>query len=349
MRALAGAALAALAVVGCSSSGTGSAHPSRPLPSPCVQPAPPSAARASLTPPERTDYGPTITAGQTIKQSVVAKPALHQFMVETFWSQGDVQLGLTSPSGKVYDRSTTDPSAHHNIQGKSETFALDHGLTEPGQWTIQLFGTGVPASGETVQITVIQIPLSNYAPAPYASGAPDRGVAPVTVQFDSTGSVAWNPAKIASYRWDFGDCSPVEAGPGPLHFYEFPGSYTVTLTVTDSFGETGSAITTIFLTATDQPPTARFAWASTDPSNPNLVEFDATQSGDVDGLIVNDVWDFGDGTSGRFEGIDHAYSKAGTYVVKLTVTDDGGLSGSNCELVTTGRGLGPPTPTPCPG
>jgi len=117
--------------------------------------------------------------------------------------------------------------------------------------------------------------------------------------------------------------------------------------VTDSNGETGSAYTTVFVTATDQPPTARFAWASTDLSNPNLVEFDATQSGDVDGLIVNDVWDFGDGTSGRGEGIDHAYLKAGTYVVKLTVTDDGGLSGSNCELVTTGRGLGPVTP--CPG
>jgi PKD repeat protein len=280
---------------------------------------------------------------------VVAKPALHQFWVQTSWSQGDVQLSLTSPSGKVYDRSTTDPTALHYIFGKSETFALDHSLTEPGQWTIQLLGTSVPASGETVGITVLQMPLSNYRPDAVASGRPDRAVAPVAVQFDSGGSIAWLHATITAYRWDFGDCSAVETEPGPLHVYELPGSYTATLTVTDSNGETGSAYTTVFVTATDQPPTARFSWASTDPSNPNLVEFDATQSGDVDGFIVNDVWDFGDGTSGRFEGIDHAYSKAGTYVVKLTVTDDGGLSGSNCELVTTGRGLGPPTPTPCPG
>lgn len=348
MRALAGAILAALAVAGCGTFGTGSAHPNNPLPSPCVKPPPPSTARASPRPGERTDYGFVINAGQAIRQSVLAKPAVGEFVVTTSWSQGDVQLSLMSPSGKVYDRSTTDPGALHYITlGKSETFALDHGLIELGQWTIQLLGTSVPASGEKVGIIVLQMPLSNYRPFPTASGWPDRAVAPVTVQFDSGGSMAWLGATITAYRWDFGDCSPAETGPGPQHFYQFPGSYTATLTVTDSNGETGSAYTTVFLTGTDQPPTARFSWASTDPSNPDLVEFDGTISGDVDGSIVNYAWDFGDGTSDRGEGTSHTYSKAGTYRVKLTVTDDGGLSGSNCELVTTGRGLGPPTP--CPG
>ena len=133
VRALAGAGLVALVVAGCGSphGSTGSASPS--IASPCTT----AASRSPVSTTDETGgFSVVISQGQTIQRQATVRPQQVLFAVQIAWSQGDVQLSLTSPSGKVYDRSTTDPAAHHNIQGKSETFALDHSLTEPGQWTI---------------------------------------------------------------------------------------------------------------------------------------------------------------------------------------------------------------------
>lgn len=305
----------------------------------------PSPAPASPSPPEETGYQLKIGPGQTVKQSLLARPSLYQFAVQTSWSDGDVQLSLTSPSGRVYDRSTTDPGVSHHTGGMTETYSLARSLTEPGKWTVELFGASVPNSGEIVQIGVYQLALSDLSPVPLATSVPDRGVAPVTVQFSSLGSDPLGGATLTGYRWDFGDCSPAGDGPGPVHVYRFPGKYTVVLTVTDSNGQSASVQTQVFVTATDQPPTAAFFWASIDTSNPDRVFFDGGQSSDVDGQIARYSWDFGDGAVGTGIGPEHTYAKSGTYQVRLTVTDDGGLSASTCQLVTTGKDAS--TATPC--
>lgn len=49
------------------------------------------------------------------------------------------------------------------------------------------------------------------------------------------------------------------------------------------------------------------------------------ESTDPDGdPIVSRVWDFGDGTTARGEALEHKYGRAGTYTVRLTVTDSNG-------------------------
>ncbi|MEA3337615.1 MAG: PKD domain-containing protein [Chloroflexota bacterium] len=44
--------------------------------------------------------------------------------------------------------------------------------------------------------------------------------------------------------------------------------------------------------------------------------------------LVDFVWQFGDGTGARGVVVNHSYSRAGTYIITLTVTDQQGLSGS---------------------
>jgi len=294
---------------------------------------------------ETGGFSIVISQGQTIKRQATVKTQQLLFAVQVAWNQGDVQLTLTTPSGKVYDRSTTDPNANHHFQANAESFAIHN--PEPGQWTIQLFGASIRAAGEQVGVSLTQMPLSAFAPIAVFSASTDRGVAPLTVQFSGHAD-GFNGARITSYRWDFGDCSPFESTTEVTHVFKAAGSYTVTLTATDSNGQTDFATWDVFVTAYDHPPTAGFIWASLDPSNQTQVSFDAgyrEASKDVDGTITSYAWIFGDGASGTGSLPVHDYAKAGTYSVRLTVTDDGGLTGSITQPVTTGQ-YGPVTPTP---
>jgi len=67
----------------------------------------------------------------------------------------------------------------------------------------------------------------------------------------------------------------------------------------------------------------------------DTVSFDGSGSYDPDpaGTIVSYAWDFGDGTTGTGVTPSHDYSTAGTYTVILTVTDDGGATGTDTASV----------------
>jgi hypothetical protein len=82
----------------------------------------------------------------------------------------------------------------------------------------------------------------------------------------------------------------------------------------------------------NQPPIAE-ARASFKPSpSEKSVEitagdtayFDANMSKDTDGIIVDYIWDYGDGTFGDGFFTDHVYESAGEYYVLLRVRDDKG-------------------------
>lgn len=88
---------------------------------------------------------------------------------------------------------------------------------------------------------------------------------------------------------------------------------------------------TITKPAGNLPPTADF----TSTTAALVANFDAGNSTDPDGLIASYSWDFGDGTppgSGRTP--QHTYANAGTYPVRLTVTDDDGVTASVTRDVT---------------
>jgi hypothetical protein len=78
--------------------------------------------------------------------------------------------------------------------------------------------------------------------------------------------------------------------------------------------------------AEPEPPEASFAYSPLDPQVNDTINFDASDSNDIDGTIVSYLWDFGDGDTSTGQNPTHAYDQEGSYTVTLTVTDDDGLT-----------------------
>ncbi|WP_414663018.1 PKD domain-containing protein [Horticoccus sp. 23ND18S-11] len=84
---------------------------------------------------------------------------------------------------------------------------------------------------------------ANQLPVAVASASTTSGLAPLPVNFSSSGS-SDPDGTIASYLWAFGDGTTSTAA-SPAKTYSTPGTYTVKLTVTDNAGATGSATTSV--------------------------------------------------------------------------------------------------------
>lgn len=148
------------------------------------------------------------------------------------------------------------------------------------------------------------------------------------VNFDSTDPE--NPSLDGlTFFWDFGDGSSQETTTKNIsHTYAAGGNFTVTLTVSDLFGNSDTTSTDIQFSA----PLKAFInytinnlmvyFDSTDPSNP-----------DVEGLIY--TWDFGDGKTQTTANkqIGHRYLTGGNFIITLTVQDSNGASSSTQTIV----------------
>jgi PKD repeat protein len=160
------------------------------------------------------------------------------------------------------------------------------------------------------------------------------------VAFDASASTpAPATEPIEEYRWDFGDGTPVltESDPLASHAYPDDGTYTVTLEVVDSAAD--SAQTTEQVIIVNRPPTADVEAAPNPALTGQTITFDGSDSGDLDGTVVEYRWDL-DG-NGSFETlsdgdptVEHTYATAGTRSVSLRVTDDDGSTDDESVSVT---------------
>lgn len=144
------------------------------------------------------------------------------------------------------------------------------------------------------------------------------------------GSLSTDPdGTVDSYSWDLGDGGSA-SGAQVSHTYSASGTFDVTLTVQDDSGDSDSISYAVTVTAPNSRPQASF---STTCIN-NSCDFDASGSHDPDGYIASTHWDFGDGSKDSGTSASHVYQQAGTYNVRLTVTDDQGKSDTIGRLTT---------------
>ena len=81
-------------------------------------------------------------------------------------------------------------------------------------------------------------------------------------------------------------------------------------------------------------PTAKASATSARANAGENVSFSGADSTDSDGTITSYEWDFGDGTTASGADVTHTYSNDGTYIVKLTVTDNSSLADTDTIEIT---------------
>ncbi len=211
----------------------------------------------------------------------------------------------------------------------------------PGKYVVVLTILDEQGNKENTKLDIIvrdksSIPIAKINTTPTYNETKNllEGVVPFKVNFD--GSLSEDKDNnIVDYAWDFdGDNKYDKYGNIVEHIFRDPGSYQITLKVTDTDNQ--ESIATINIMIKESETKAIISCKS--PTNcsgpaPLTIEFDASQSTTSDNSdIVNYEWDFGDGSGVIPTGAitSHLYNYVGNYDVKLKI-----YSASGEEAVTT--------------
>jgi PKD repeat protein len=106
-----------------------------------------------------------------------------------------------------------------------------------------LYYTTYANNGQVRRIEFVQQP--NQAPTAVVTPIAASGPAPLTVNFDASGSSDPDPGDTLTYVWDFGEgAGPTETTIATAtHVYSTPGTFTATLAVRDNHGATSEPAT----------------------------------------------------------------------------------------------------------
>lgn len=160
---------------------------------------------------------------------------------------------------------------------------------------------------------------------------------------------------IVNYDWDFGNgqtssTSSTTAGA----IYINSGYYTISMISTDIYGCRDTLVKPGYIRING--PIANFTATNTSGCRGLTTTFNDLSQNDSISNIVSWKWDFGDGITQTFTAppFQHIYANAGTFSVKLTVTDAGGCQDSilipNLVIATNPQALFTSADTlTCPG
>lgn len=190
-----------------------------------------------------------------------------------------------------------DASASTDPTGLAMTYAWDfgdgttgvgvtanHTYATVGRKTITLIVTnidGVSSTPVTQNVLVgtapgVPAPPGNVPPVGAFLVTPTSGPGPLSVTVDASATTDVNGDPL-TYRWDWGDGTPVGAGVTAGHVYPNPGNYTITLTATDPAGTSGVAAANVSVTSVNCAVTA--ASFKNPPSNAENNAIDIRNNG----------------------------------------------------------------------
>lgn len=155
-----------------------------------------------------------------------------------------------------------------------------------------------------------------------------EGESPLTVAFfDST------TGQVDGRHWDFGDGTSSDEQ-NPVHIYETPGSYTVSLTVHNPWQRDGVVKEELIFVGS--VPIPHYSVNKTNGPSPLAVQF----TDESTGIPGEWNWDFGDGGISGEQNPVHVYDNPGIYQVSLVVSNRyGNATLTKEQLITVKDGI----------
>ncbi|MGH9349390.1 MAG: PKD domain-containing protein [Vicinamibacterales bacterium] len=182
-------------------------------------------------------------------------------------------------------------------------------------------------------------PLMNLDPVAVIVADPRVANFNETIRFDASLTTDEGQAcgTRCNYIWEFGDNTVAVRSITAEHVFTLPGTYVVTLTVTDDRGGVDTATVDIRIIG-PTPPVADFTVTPTTGPAATPRTFNAATSTVGSGATITQyAWNFGDGSptvTTSSATTAHTYGAPGTYVVTLTVTDSLGRTNVKTSTVT---------------
>jgi parallel beta-helix repeat protein len=259
-------------------------------------------------------------------------------------ASGTAPLTVTADASGSWDTDAT-PIATYSFAWGDGTSTPDqaqptatHTYTSTGSQTVTVTvtDTGGASSTATASVTVYDAP-----PTAALNVSPPSGASPLNVTADASASSDPDTTPVATYNFDFGDGTLTGPQSSAIanHTYGTDGTFTVTVTVTDTAGKTGSTTKQVVIGA----PTAALSVTPSSGITPVAVTADASGSSDPGPTpIASYTFDFGDGAVVGPQAdatATHTYTTGGTFTVKVTVKDSIDLTSTATQQVTITRNL----------
>jgi PKD repeat protein len=212
-----------------------------------------------------------------------------------------------------------------------------HQFASPGTYNVILTVTDNDGASDT-EAHVIQVGSTNQPPTAAFNYTPTNPIVGGWVQFNASASND-SDGTISSYAWNFGD-GTTSTSATRYHQFASPGAYNVILTVTDNDGASDTEAHVIQVGSTNQTPVAVFNYSPLSPGVGENILLNASASYDPDGTIVSYAWDLDNNgaTDATNQSVYVTYYDIGPHLVRLTVTDNNGLSASTTQVINVAGG-----------
>ena len=261
-----------------------------------------------------------IAAANGCSDSTTQTVTVHANPVALFTPSADTVCANTAI---IFSNNSTGATTYSWNFGDASTSTLTnptHTYSTPNSYTVQLIASSAFACVDTTEqlIVVDSVPLAAFSNTTECVG--------VATQFTNT-----SQGSIVSWSWNFGDGSALDTSPNPSHAYASNGSYSVSLTVINSFGCSNTITQNVIVNAV---PVAAFN-STTACLGQNTTFTDITS-----GTPIGWTWDFGDGSPlNNTQNPVHVYTTDGTFNVTLIA-----FGGSGCSDTTTANVIVNPVP-----